>query len=180
MRCMRRVTPVPGVFIQPAHVTAKAIGGRRSSACRVLPFRLSGQTVAHHTFLGIEPPQELLHILPGDLLDGEIALASPGAGIIPHHRFPLSLYHFIFAQIKRSTDTDCAYGLLVRIAVEGSHRECTGRDQYELHPEAIGEPWSEPYVLLLDGADQAIQDDGYEHQRAGNHASNTRGHDMLG
>src|SRR5437660_1240892 len=71
MRRMRRVPSVPGVFIQPAHVTAKAVGGRRSSACRVFPFRLGGHAVTCHAFLGIEPPQELLHVLPGDLLAGE-------------------------------------------------------------------------------------------------------------
>jgi len=69
------------------------------------------------------------------------------------------------AQINRLTAAHCAYGLLVGIAVDGSHRECTGRDQYELHPDAIGEAWGEPRALLLRGDGQAIQGDGYDKQR---------------
>ena len=83
-------------------------------------------------------------------------LTSPGAGIIPHHCFPLGLRHFKFAQIKRPTDADCAHGLLVGIAVGGSHGACTGRDQYERHLDTIGEAWGEPGALLLHGDGQAI------------------------
>jgi hypothetical protein len=107
-------------------------------------------------------------------------MSAKGAGIVPHHHFPLGLRHFILPQVKRLTDVDCADRLLVEVPVAGSHRERTGRDQHELHPEAIREAWREPCALALCGYGNAIQRDGCDNQHTDSHQSHTRYHDMLG
>src|SRR5262245_10890392 len=95
---------IPGIASQLARIIAKTPPSRRPGTCCILPLRLRRQAIHSPAFPAIEPTDELLHVVPGDVFNGPVRVARESAGIGPHHGLPLALCHLVRAQIKRFRD----------------------------------------------------------------------------
>src|SRR5215472_11577914 len=73
---------IPGIVAQLAASVPKAIGGERSSACRIFPLSLRWQTVWHIFLCLIELLDKLLHCPPRDAFHRSIRVPSEIARIV--------------------------------------------------------------------------------------------------
>src|SRR5262249_1871359 len=126
MRLPSSIITIPRIAPELARIIPKAPAGGGAGTRRVLPLRFCGQAVRRPAFSTIQPADELLHVVPGDLFDWAVRVTCEVAGIIPHHGLPLALRHLVLAQVKRLRDAHCMHGFLIvrRIAVVRPHLEC--------------------------------------------------------
>src|SRR4051794_25791501 len=125
------VAAVPGDRIQQGCIVVAqdlqvaGIGRRlRARPAGILPLRRRRQRQTRYPLL--DPPQELLHILPAHLLDGPIR-ALEAAWIVPHHRFPERLGTRRIKQPEPPADPHVMLRSLVfippRLALRRTHPE---------------------------------------------------------
>src|SRR6266540_4206494 len=137
------IVPIPGIQTELARILAKAPSCRGPDASCVLPLCLRRQAVHHPAFLGVEPTDACLHVVPGDLFHRSVGMAGEAAGIAPHHPLPPPLRHLVLAKIKGLYNTHRLYWLFMSpsLAVVRPHLKRPCRDEHELHAQAVMPHW---------------------------------------
>src|SRR5262249_17934558 len=108
----------------------------RSSTAGVFPLRLGWQTV-RRTPLFAQLPQELLTVMPGNLIHGTLLALYP-ARIVTHDRLPASLGHRINRQVKPPGQRDFVLPFIVQappFTFRSAHQEGARWNPGKLHPD---------------------------------------------